>query len=152
MAEGWNDTAIERQLADMYPDHHPRRYTIGRWRGDWEKVDSDLLRENMYRLAARQDRIANAKLDEIEDEIEATGKVPLGYTQVFVPWGITRDKVQRDQQLASKENEAANWQMLIQSTMAAMLAAGKNPGGAFARLQEPIEAEVKELPADPDHN
>ena len=145
MAEGWNDTAIERQLVDMYPVHHPRRYTIDRWRGDWEKVVSDVLRENMYRLAARQDRIANAKLDEIEEEIEATGKVPLGYTQVFVPWGITRDKVQRSEQMAAKENEAANWQALIQSTMAAMIDAGKNPGGAFARLQEPIEAEVKEL-------
>lgn len=147
-AFGYSDRRIERELAEKFPDQSPTRITIGRWRATWREEEPEALTLATERIARKTDIIVNAKLDEVLDEIEETGTTSLPLTQVFIPWGIVRDKYQKDQQMAAYGAELAQYQRLVEQTVLAMQAAGKNPAGAFARLSAPVDAEVTELPAD----
>ena len=144
MVLGKSDYRITLDLAEMF-EKAPDRTTVNIWRRKYQKEDPTAIREEQARIAERAVWLANAKLDEIEKEAEETGKVPISIREAMVTYGIAQQRYQQTQALVAQENRTENWQLMIETTMQAMVAAGKNPAGAFARLSAPIDAEVREV-------
>ena len=144
MVQGKSDYRITLDLAEMF-EKGPDRTTVNIWRRKYMKEDPTAIREEQARIAERTGRLVHAKFDEIEEEAERTGKIPLSLPQVMISYGIGQQRYQQTQALVAQENRAENWQLMIETTMQAMVAAGKNPAGAFARLSAPVDAEVREI-------
>ena len=144
MTEGKTDYRITKDLAEMF-EKAPDRTTVNIWRRKYMKEDPTAIREEQSRIAERTARLVHAKFDEIEEEAEITGKVPLNLTQAMVAYRIAQQRYQQTQALVAQENRTENWQLMIETTLQAMTVAGKSPMGAFARLSPPIDAEIKEI-------